>query len=558
MSNAQRITRCAIYTRKSSEEGLEQEFNSLDAQREACSAYVTSQKQEGWKLLSTPYDDGGFSGGSLERPALDRLLQDIDTGRIDMVVVYKIDRLTRSLMDFAKLVDRLDRSNCSFVSVTQAFNTSTSMGRLTLNVLLSFAQFEREVTAERIRDKISASKKKGMWMGGIPPLGYVARDRQLIVNPQEARTVRQLFDLYLEHRCISAVKMKADALGLRSRPTRNGNRALLSRGRIHALLTNPIYIGEVRHKSRRYPGRHEAIIETDAWEDVQTSLGAQAQGRARGSQGTAPRSPLVGRITDETGDRLTPTYAKKGSRRFRYYVSRRLIDRSRKGTTASGWRLPADQVEQAVAAAIASRCRRAADTAELASSGDDVESIQRVRARLETVASGETREQLRLVAGVTIAPGRMEITLDRQSVADKLETVAAALPDTFMKLEEQFRIRRRGVEARLVIGEEPPKIDQTLLRYVARGHRWWGEILKGKPLASIASAEGVSPSLIARHLDAAFLAPQLLEAIVDGTQPASLTVMALRQCKLPMSWKEQIAMFRDGETATSRLESGVA
>ena len=274
--------RCAIYTRKSSEEGLEQEFNSLHAQREACMAYITSQKAEGWALLQTQYDDGGISGGTLERPAMQQLLADVDAGLVDQIVVYKIDRLTRSLADFAKIVERLDAAGASFVSVTQSFNTATSMGRLTLNMLLSFAQFEREVTAERIRDKIAASKRKGLWMGGYVPLGYDADGRTLRINVEEARTVRTLYDLYHEHGTIRAVKEAAEALGLRSkRRTVTDGRMRggipFDRGHIHHILTNPLYVGRIRHKGKDYDGQHPAIIDPDLWDAVQAQLTEEAR-----------------------------------------------------------------------------------------------------------------------------------------------------------------------------------------------------------------------------------------------------------------------------------------
>ena len=283
-----------IYTRKSSDEGLEQEFNSLDAQFEACLAYITSQRGEGWKLAPGRYDDGGFSGGTLERPALARLMADIDAGRIDMVIVYKIDRLTRSLMDFSKLVERLDQAKCSFVSVTQSFNTATSMGRLVLNVLLSFAQFEREVTAERIRDKIAASKKKGIWMGGVPPFGYLGRDRQLVIDDAEAAIVRQLFDLYREHRCIVRTKQAADRLGLVSRPSKGRDSGRpFSRGGVHWLLTNPVYVGKIRHGKLTYPGLHQPIIERSAWDEVQALLTSRKSGAKRGGSNIRSRSGAV-------------------------------------------------------------------------------------------------------------------------------------------------------------------------------------------------------------------------------------------------------------------------
>src|SRR5215813_5127332 len=265
--------RCAIYTRKSSEEGLEQEFNSLAAQREACEAYIRSQQHEGWVLAKTHYDDGGFSGGNLERPALQRLLADLRAGRIDIVVVYKVDRLTRSLADFAQLVELFDAQSVSFVSVTQQFNTTSSMGRLTLNVLLSFAQFERDVTGERIRDKIAASKKKGMWMGGNVPLGYDASERTLVINPAEAETVRRIFSLYRELGCVRRVKDEADRLGLHTkrRATANGAErggAAFSRGHLYRVLSNPIYPGQIAHKGQLYPGQHPALIDHETWTAV--------------------------------------------------------------------------------------------------------------------------------------------------------------------------------------------------------------------------------------------------------------------------------------------------
>jgi site-specific DNA recombinase len=268
--------RCAIYTRKSSEEGLDQEFNSLAAQRESCEAYIRSQQHEGWASARTRYDDGGFSGGNLERPALQHLIADIRAGRIDIVVVYKVDRLTRSLADFARLVELFDAHGVSFVSVTQQFNTTSSMGRLTLNVLLSFAQFEREVTGERIRDKIAASKKKGMWMGGNVPLGYDASERALVINPAEAETVRHIFALYREHGCVRRVKDEADRLGLRTKRITTANGAerggtSFSRGHIYRLLSNPIYIGQIAHKDQLYPGQHRALIDDETWTVAEAS-----------------------------------------------------------------------------------------------------------------------------------------------------------------------------------------------------------------------------------------------------------------------------------------------
>ena len=346
--------RCAIYTRKSAEEGLEQEFNSLDAQREACAAYVASQKAEGWVLLPTVYEDAGISGGTLQRPRLQRLLADIDAGLVDQIVVYKVDRLTRSLSDFAKLVERLEAAGAVFVSVTQSFNTATSMGRLTLHMLLSFAQFEREVTAERIRDKVAASKRKGLWMGGRVPLGYEKDGRTLRINEAEAETVQTLYALYRKHETLRQVKAEADRLRLRTKQrfaadgTRTGGLPF-RRGHLHCLLTNPLYAGRIRHQRRVYEGQHPSIIAPELWDAVQAQLQAgAAKPRRRTTKGRAARSPLAGKLFDETGDRLTPSHTKKkNGQRLRYYVSRRLIQHSGQ-KDLSGWRLPAPMLEQTV------------------------------------------------------------------------------------------------------------------------------------------------------------------------------------------------------------------
>ncbi|MHB2210729.1 recombinase family protein [Methylobacterium sp. CM6257] len=321
--------RCAVYTRKSSEEGLEQSFNSLDAQREACAAYITSQRHKGWQLMPVLYDDGGYSGGTMERPALKRLLADVEAGRIDVVVVYKVDRLTRALSDFAKIVEVLDRRGASFVSVTQAFDTTSSMGRLTLNVLLSFAQFEREVTGERIRDKIAASKRKGMWMGGLPPLGYDVAERKLVVNEAEAETVRLIFRRYC---CLRSVRLLAAELaqaGIHSKARRAADGGTfggqpLGRGALYAMLANRLYRGEVVHKGETFPGEHAAIVDAELFAEAQAILAQNRVERDEGVRAEAP-SLLAGLIYDAAGERLTPTHTNKRGVRYRYYVSRRLI-----------------------------------------------------------------------------------------------------------------------------------------------------------------------------------------------------------------------------------------
>ncbi len=314
--------RCAIYTRKSTEEGLEQDFNSLDAQREACEAFIASQVGEGWQAIPMRYDDGGFSGGNMERPAVKRLLEDIEAGHVNIVVTYKVDRLSRSLSDFAKLVDVFDRHAVSFVSVTQQFNTTTSMGRLTLNVLLSFAQFEREVTAERIRDKIAASMKKGMWMGGLVPLGYDAIDRKLVVNPKEAETVKILFRLYLEQGTVMKTMEIANAMGLRTKARGPNNQKRpgympFTSGHLHKLLQNPIYVGEIRHKGNIYPGLHDAIVDRATWDAVQEQFERNTAKRKQAANQPS-RHLFKGRLFDPMGRPMAPTHAQKKGKRYRY------------------------------------------------------------------------------------------------------------------------------------------------------------------------------------------------------------------------------------------------
>ena len=336
-----RRLRCAIYTRKSSEEGLEQEFNSLHAQREACEAYIASQKSEGWALVRDQYDDGGVSGGTLERPGLKQLLADIEDGLVDVVVVYKIDRLSRALMDFSKLVEVFDRNGVTFVSVTQSFNTTTSMGRLTLNILLSFAQFEREVTAERIRDKVKASRMKGMWMGGYVPLGYDVCNRKLVINEAEATTVRRAFEGFVEIGSATVL-----ARELRRDGFRNKQGTLIDKGYLYRLLNNRVYRGEAMHKGTAYPGEHEAIIDARLWEQVHDILGESPRKRANNSRTQSP-ALLKGLIFTANGAAMTPSSTKKGSRRYSYYVSTDVL-KNREIDEQVPSRLAADTVESAV------------------------------------------------------------------------------------------------------------------------------------------------------------------------------------------------------------------
>ncbi len=538
-----RRIRCAIYTRKSSEEGLEQDFNSLDAQRESCEAYIASQKHEGWEALSERYDDGGISGGHLERPSLQRLMQEVDEKRVDQIVVYKIDRLTRSLADFAKLVERLDAAEASFVSVTQSFNTATSMGRLTLNVLLSFAQFEREVTAERIRDKIAASKRKGLWMGGNVPLGYQPDGRTLKIDALEAVTIMRLYNLYLQHGGLRLVKEQADAVGLRSRQRVRGAGRIsggtpFDRGHIHHILTNPIYAGRIRHKGQVFDGQHPAIIEPTIWEHVQQML-QNGAAKARGAKRVASQSLLAGKLFDETGDRLTPSHSKKNGKRLRYYISRRLVtDGSQKHPDA--WRLPAEQVEGLVADLIrvklkkheiATRLIRGLSASEIAAASSKLLSVHR------------TKDCLTLVERADIAPGNIVVRLSIEEISKLVQCDVEKIDPDQLVLQSPFQMRRRGVELKLHLGDAPTDIDRTLVQNIVRAQRWMAMILEGKTFAEIAEVEGTSKRRIQDVVDLALLAPDVLDAIAVGEQPDKLTTDYLIKSGVPAMWSEQREQF---------------
>ena len=542
--------RCAIYTRKSTEEGLEQGFNSLDAQYEACAAYVASQRHEGWKLLPERFDDGGLSGGTMERPALQRLLAEVEAGRIGMIVVYKIDRLTRSLADFARLVEQLDRRGCSFVSVTQAFNTSTSMGRLTLNVLLSFTQFEREVTAERIRDKIAASKRKGLWMGGTLPLGYdppkdPLKARVLEINPTEGATVRRLFDLYLAEGSLGATRIAAAEQGLSPRKSDHATGhaggsapatriAPFSNGQLHYLLTNPVYRGMIRHKTLVHPGQHEPIIDDALWSAVQTKLQETAARKRQrpvapavatdaDSTSTAPQNsvepsaPLMAKLFDETGDRLTPSHTNRHNRRFRYYISRRLIT---KGADPTGWRLPAPHLEAVVLEALRGYLRTRARQHDLILCPEA--STAGLLADALNLLSGEAAAEdlWPLISEVHITAGSMVLHVSREALAESLGLPLDALNPELMSVQQAFQRRRRGAETRLVTGTVVPQPDPVLQQNLARAHRWANRVRKGESLSSIARAENCSDSLVRSRVALAFLAPDLQRAIIDGTAPS--------------------------------------
>jgi site-specific DNA recombinase len=550
------LRRCAIYTRKSSEEGLEQDFNSLHAQREACEAFIKSQAGEGWRLVMAAYDDGGLSGGNMERPALQRLLADISEGLVDVVVVYKVARLTRSLADFAKMVEVFDARGVSFVAVTQQFNTTTSMGRLTLNVLLSFAQFEREVTGERIRDKIAASKRKGMWMGGVVPLGYDVIERRLVVNPSEAKTVQEIFRRYLELGSVRLLREDLNRRGFRSkvRVAKNGLTSggnAFFRGALYALLSNPIYIGEIRHKDIRHPGLHESIIDRDLWESAQLLLKEHTVRRTPGATKVAA-SPLVGKLFDESGQSLTPSHAVKGERRYRYYVSRSLMIGASE-STVRGWRLPAHEIERIVADVarqMLSEQTALATAAQTAGLADY---------RLSSIFSAADAWGVRLQSEVEMSTALTELVrrvdLDDSGIRLSLAMPVPAIEESptssadRLTIERSFpmQIRRRGVEMRLVIqGNDPTTraTDLSLLKAVARAQRWSDDLVTGRvrSIAEIAARERLSARYVRKLMRLGFLTPRLVEMIAAGKQPPELTAEALAErIDLPPLWTAQEA-----------------
>lgn len=533
--------KCAIYTRKSTEAGLEQEFNSLQAQAESCRAYILSQAGEGWTALEMVYSDGGISDGHMERPGLKQLIQDIEDGLVDIVVVYKVDRLTRSLSDFAKLVDVFDKHSVSFVSVTQAFNTTNSMGRLTLNVLLSFAQFEREVTAERIRDKIAASKKRGKWMGGLPPFGYENIDKKLIINVPEAERVRYIFGTYLDIGAVGELAAHLDAKGFKTKLRRTkkqnqiGGRPF-SRGHIYQLLSNPIYIGKVRHKGEVYDGEHDPIISTELWEKVQLHLRDQAPNRRR-KNNLSSNSLLTGLFYDETGDRLTPVYTKKKTgKRYRYYVSSRL---TKKADDQTGLRLPALEVERLILSriekAITSLKVHCTDKGQL---GQLDKILNDCSESYEGYDFEKRRECfLKHLERVIIRSDKLIIKLKKTPFAF-LET------EYTFSFEYPLALKRRGVETKFVIGDQPiTHPDQGLIQLIAKANRWWSEIKSGTTSSQkhIAERENLDKADVSRTIRLAFLSPQIVRDIINGAQPVDLTIQSLskKASQLPTCWDLQ-------------------
>jgi len=542
--------RCAIYTRKSSEEGLEQDFNSLDAQREACAAYILSQASEGWMQSPDRYDDGGLSGGTLERPGLKRLLADVANGKIDIIVVYKVDRLTRSLLDFSKLVEAFDKADTSFVSVTQSFNTTTSMGRLTLNMLLSFAQFEREVTAERIRDKIAASKAKGMWMGGIPPLGYEPDGRSLKIVEAHAEIVRDIFDRYLRLGNVRHVAEELTRDGIVS-PVRikakSGVRfggVPLSRGQIYGILNCQTYVGEVHHKGKVYPGKHAAIIDRGLWTQAQEILCGNLQGHRSGRSAARP-SMLARKVVDADGIPLLPVHACKGKVRYRYYVSRALHH----GEAETGMRIPARELETAVTRRLAEMLEDGLVlivTAALEVAPDGIGTfLDRLAALGSKVAARDLVTVRRMVSRVTIHDGRVEIECSATAIAAALGVVRCDSGSDNIVITCDVRLSRSGRAVRLIQGNGASAgrgTDTSLVGLLVKARRWWSILRKGElDVGSLARAEGVQSSYVTRVVRLAFLAPAVVEAILVGAVLPRIDSTALTATHaVPPVWVEQM------------------
>ena len=549
-----RAVRCAIYTRKSTEEGLDQAFNSLDAQREACAAYVLSQAGEGWTLLPALYDDGGYSGGSMERPGLQRLLADIGRGQVDVVVVYKIDRLTRSLADFAKIVERLDARGASFVSVTQSFNTTTSMGRLTLNVLLSFAQFEREVGAERVRDKIAASRRKGMWMGGNPPLGYDVEDRKLVINAAEAETVRYLFRRYLDLRSLTKLKMEIEAKGIRTKSfiARTGRQIggqCWYVGPLRHLLRNRVYIGEAVHKGTAYPGLHEAILDTESFNAVQAALDAS---RVERRDRIVRRSPglLTGLVFDDAGNAMSPqATTKRGSgQRNVYYVSQAILQR--RDNRGSLPRVSAARLEELVGevlprviAAVAEAAPRRRSSSPPDHDLDPDRSLFRTHIRRIIVSRDDiTLDLTNLTMGddteaaAPIIEAALAASFAGTIVEATTDGLRMSLPVSLAPYATTSSIRRAAGWTGHRANRDP-----ALIRALALAHRWKKDLEGGraKSTEALAATSDLDRNTVRYVLRLAFLAPDLQRAILEGLQPPHLTVRYVLQNGLPASWQEQ-------------------
>ncbi|MBK6296948.1 MAG: recombinase family protein [Sphingomonadales bacterium] len=542
-------TRCAIYCRKSTEEGLDQAFNSLDAQQEACAAYITSQRHEGWTQVKTHYADGGFSGGNIERPALRRLLDDVKAGVVDVIVVYKVDRLTRSLSDFAKIVDILDSRGASFVSVTQSFNTTTSMGRLTLNVLLSFAQFEREVTGERIRDKFAASKRKGMWMGGVVPLGYKVEGRKLVIVEEDAAIVRHIFTRYAElgsgRLLVEELRAEGYRTKVRQLKTRTVGGIPFGFGMLFNMLSNRTYRGEISHKGEIHQGEQQAIIDEDLWTRVHDRMASNQVARVEKVNGRNP-SLLAGVIFDGLGRRMSPSHSKKQNKRFRYYLTRP-SEIDREGEPA--WSVPAHEIETRVIALTSAlfddHARLGQICAGRASGATETALAFQIAKQMKAqLAATHARHTLlgALIAKVTIGADGLRVVIDRAALLArlKLPTEGDMAP---VELVVPIARVRRGQDVRLVITSDSRGPDpDTQLISLLREARTLQLMFRANPDLTIlthAQASGQCRKRLARLMRLSWLSPQITEAILAGRQPSRLTARRLIASDIPECWRKQ-------------------
>jgi DNA invertase Pin-like site-specific DNA recombinase len=532
-----KAARCAIYTRKSTEHNLDLEFNSLDAQREACEAYIKSQAHEGWRLVRSRYDDGGLSGASLERPALQVLLDDVRARKIDIIVVYKVDRLTRSLADFAKLVELFDQHSVSFVSVTQSFNTTTSMGRLTLNVLLSFAQFEREVIGERVRDKIAASKRKGIWVGGPIPLGYASVAKKLVIVPEDAETVRTMFRLYLEYGSIGALAQELGRRHVVSKVRtyssgRSVGGARYGIGALEHFLKNRFYVGDVVYHGEIHAGEHEPILDRAAFEAVQAKLAESTrERRARVAESPAI---LMGRIFDDRGNRMTPSHSNKAGVRYRYYVSHALLQR-RNDEAGAVARVPATQVEAIIVEAVRRNLQQIAP-AEIRGDVSDREMIDRHVERV-VITPNSIDIQLRVFSAGKSTEGGPPAAASHWP--DRSEDTASALPAVIsMPWNAPAFVSVKGVlhqpsgKATL-----KPETREAILLAISKARSWIDDLASGRvhSFSEIAKREGKVERHIRLLAPLAFTPPETLAAIIAGSGPDDLTVTMLAQ-NIPFAW----------------------
>ncbi len=513
VTNSIKPVRCAIYTRKSTEHGLDLEFNSLDAQRDACEAYIKSQASQGWRALPQHYDDPAYSGGNLDRPALQQLLKDVDAGKVDVIVVYKIDRLTRSLADFAKLVVAFDAKSISFVAVTQQFNTTSSMGRLTLNVLLSFAQFERELSSERVRDKIAASRRKGKWTGGTVPLGYRAVNKKLVIDKAEAETVRMIFKRYLELKSFAKLVADLNARGIvtKRRQTKvakyNGG-IPFTYGPLSHFLNNRVYLGETRYKDKWFSGEHEAIVSRETFDAVQDLLRSNVVRRK--AHQTASNSILMGKLYDDRGNRMSPTYSVKNGVRYRFYASSALL-RGRKADAGTVGRVAAQEIETMV-----------------------LDSLKQWLAGPRN-SPIEDRDALSKLKNVSL-----------QSDAVAITTLISST-DGAEDVEHTLRIpwspsAPRGARATLEAGGDTAHVpDQALLQSLVRSHAWLRLLQDGshESVEALAEANQLHPKVVRLALRLPFLSPAATAAILTGDPEVEIGSLAAIPKSSPLSWVQQ-------------------